>query len=291
MKSFNNCKPILKFSTSTSPLETQQQTEEFLKIEVFRSSEGEKEPSYSKYKIPRTKQLTVLAALQYAREHFDSSLVFNYSCEKQRCGSCAMKIDGKISLACFTPARDGQKISPLPGFKIVRDLVVDWTPYELRMRDSLPVLSSVTIQSERNEYSERSEPRIQPISGQVPPLAHNLETSNENQREISESASTCIRCFSCVGACPTVDVTSPHGFAGPALSVMLAAHIDQEGPSKDFVSSIMKSKLEYCTRCYACNAVCPASINIVGCIQELQKIAGSSDPNAKRLNQMVNGYF
>jgi succinate dehydrogenase/fumarate reductase iron-sulfur protein len=265
--------------------------EEFLTIEVLRSFDGEKQSSTSKYKIPRATQMTVLAALQYAREHFDSSLVFNYSCEKQRCGSCSMKIDGKISLACFTPARDGQKISPLPGFKIVRDLVVDWTPYELRMRDSLPVLSIVTIQSEREEYSKGSAPQIQSISNQAPPLSHNLEKENQKQKEISESASTCIRCFSCVGACPTVDVTSSTGFAGPALSVMLAAHIDQESNSKDYVSSIMKSKLEYCTRCYACNAVCPASINIVGCIQEIQKIAGSSDPNAKRLNQMVTGYF
>src|SRR5271169_2796944 len=105
---------------------------ETLTIEVFRSNRqiDEDKSPYAKYDIPQSGQMTVLAALQYAREHIDSTLVFNYSCEKQRCGSCAMKIDGKISLACFTPVHDGQKISPLPGFKVSKDLVVDWSPYE-----------------------------------------------------------------------------------------------------------------------------------------------------------------
>ncbi len=172
--------------------------------------------------------MTVLAALQYAREHFDSSLVFNYSCEKQRCGSCAMSIDGKISLACFTPVRDGQKISPLPGFNVLHDLVVDWTLYEKRMQDALPILSSVTIQSVRGEHPQGSGAHPESILPQLPPLSNKLEIESEKEVELAESAATCIRCFSCVGACPTVDTLSPVGFAGPAIAVMLASHLDQK---------------------------------------------------------------
>ena len=173
-----------------------------------------------------------------------------------------MKIDGKISLACYTPVYNGQEISPLPGFKVVKDLVVDWNPYGRKMEELLPTLPEQSPQ----KVSKREE-------------------------ELSESASTCIRCFSCVGACPTVDIKEPVGFAGPAISVMLASQMDREGASKDFLSSIVKSNLEYCTRCYACNTVCPAKINVVGCIQELQKISSSLDPGAKRLNEMTRGYF
>jgi succinate dehydrogenase/fumarate reductase iron-sulfur protein len=237
---------------------------ETLTIHVYRSdpSKAGDQSSFVEYGIPLTDQMTVLDALQYARERIDSTLVFNYSCQKQRCGSCAMKIDGKVSLACHTPVRDGQNISPLPGFKVVKDLVVDWGPYERRMEELLPTLPRQSSQ----KVSKREE-------------------------ELSESASTCIRCFSCVGICPTVDIKEPVGFVGPAISVMLASQMDREGASKNFLSSIMKSNLEYCTRCYACNTVCPAKINIVGCIQELQTISGSFDPDAKRLNEMTRGYF
>ncbi|HXQ91662.1 MAG TPA: 2Fe-2S iron-sulfur cluster-binding protein [Nitrososphaerales archaeon] len=236
---------------------------ETLTIDVFRSDPvTEDKPSFIKYKIPLSGQMTVLDALQYARGQIDSTLVINYSCQKQRCGSCAMKIDGKISLACYTPVRDGQKISPLPGFRVSKDLVVDWSPYEEKMQELLPTLP------------EKSSRRV-----------------SKREEELSESASTCIRCFSCVGACPTVDVKESIGFTGPAISVMLASHMDREDASKNFLSSIVKSNLEYCTRCYACNSVCPAEINIVGCIQELQQISGSSNSGTKRLNEMTSGYF
>jgi succinate dehydrogenase/fumarate reductase iron-sulfur protein len=233
-------------------------TQSELMIEILRSDEGK---SYSKkYKVPIVPQMTVLDALQYIREQLDGTLAFNYSCQKQRCGSCAMKIGDKISLACYTPVRNGLRIAPLPGFEVTKDLVVDWKPYEGRMLDLLPGTEEIS-------------------SGKA------------EDRELSESASTCIRCFSCVGACPTVDVTHTSGFAGPAISVMLASFIDRTIVSKDYLSSIEDANLEYCTRCYACNSVCPADINIVKCIQELQKISGSTDPKAKRRNEMVRGYL
>ena len=77
---------------------------ETLTIEVSRSDATGKEikPFFEKFEIPLSDQMTVLDALQYAREQIDGILAFNYSCQKQRCGSCAMKIDGKISLACYT---------------------------------------------------------------------------------------------------------------------------------------------------------------------------------------------
>jgi succinate dehydrogenase/fumarate reductase iron-sulfur protein len=239
--------------------------EKLLTIEVFRCDpdRNKTKGNFVQYKIPALSQMTVLDALQYAREHIDGTLAFNYSCQKQRCGSCAMKIGDKISLACYTPVRNGQKISPLPGFHVTKDLVVDWKPYERRMLDLLPIAND-----------------DEKLSGASP-----------KERELAESASTCIRCFSCVGACPTVDTNHPIGFAGPAISVMLGSFLDRSPLSKDFVSSIEKANLEYCTRCYACNSVCPSDINIVGCIQELQKNSGTEDPALKRLNEMIRGYF
>ena len=254
-----NCLPLFHFQTGFEKLNG-----ESIRIEVFRWDPtcANERPHFEKYEIPLSPHLTVLGALQYIHQHIDGTLVFNYSCEKQRCGSCALKIDEKISLGCSTPAHDGQRISPLPGFKVERDLVVDWEPYEQKMLELLPM---------------RSE---EPTRG-----------AYKKEEKLAESASTCIRCFSCVGVCPTVDIKSILGFLGPAISVMLAEQLDQEARSRSLLPSILEANLEYCTRCYACHAVCPANINIVGCIQELQRISGSSDPVAKRQNEMTLGYF
>jgi succinate dehydrogenase/fumarate reductase iron-sulfur protein len=214
--------------------------------------------------VPKAQETSVLDALQYIKDNIDGTLALNYSCKKQRCGSCAVKIDGKVALGCFTPLQDGQTIEPLPGFSVVRDLVVDWTPYERKMLELLPVISREGDAGQR--------------------------TVTQKERRIAESAMTCIRCFSCVGACPSVDITSPVGFAGPAASVALASYLDTEA-SDGLGRSAVEGGLEYCTRCFACNSVCPAGIDIVASIRALQDLAGETDRRGRDLRQMVRGHL
>jgi fumarate reductase (CoM/CoB) subunit B len=222
-------------------------------------------PAYSEYVVPRTAETSVLDALIYVRENIDGTLAVSYSCKQQRCGSCALKIDGKVALGCFTPVKDGQTISPLPGFSVVRDLIVDWTPYERKVLELLPPAPAA------------------PDARSRPP--------NERERALAETAMTCIRCFSCVAVCPSVDITSPVGFAGPAASVALATYMDAEKGFGALASSAVEAGLEFCTRCYACNTVCPAGIDVVASIQGLQDIAGETGQKGKALREMVRGYL
>jgi len=222
------------------------------------------EATFSEYDVPRTEETSALDALLYIRDNIDGTLAVNYSCKKQRCGSCALEIDGKVALGCFTPLRDGQTIAPLPGFSVVRDLVVDWTPYEKKLLELLPSASQ----------------EVNPI-----------RVATKRESEIADSAATCIRCFSCVGACPSVDITGPVGFAGPAISVALASYLDTKESARGLAESAVEAGLEFCTRCFACNEVCPAGIDVVASIRALQDLAAESGPEGRALKQMVRGHL
>jgi fumarate reductase iron-sulfur subunit len=234
------------------------------KVRVLRSDPSKNEkPAYSSYEVPTTQETSVLDALTYIKDNIDGTLAVSYSCKLQRCGSCALRIDGKVSLGCFTPVREGQAIEPLPGFPVVRDLVVDWTPYETRMLELLPPTTEEPV--------------------------HGHRTATAKERALAESAMTCIKCYSCVAVCPTVDITGPVGFAGPAISVALATYMDVGGASQGLSSSAVEAGLEFCTRCYACNKVCPAGIDVVASIAQLQDLAGEDGGKGELLREMVRG--
>jgi succinate dehydrogenase/fumarate reductase iron-sulfur protein len=230
-------------------------------VQRWNHEEG-KQPHYQKFEVPWSPDMSVLDALLYVSGRIDGTLAVNHSCGKQRCGSCAMKIDDKIALACFTPIRKRQVVSPLPGFRVVRDLVVDWRPYEERMYDLIPRAGS--------GQESVAEPEQADVA-------------------LAESVMTCIKCFACVGACPSVEFGNPRGFAGPAISVMLTSYIDDSERQPGLSDPILKASLEFCTKCFACNAVCPAEIDIVGSINRLQRLSGKKDRRGRDLLEMVQG--
>lgn len=70
----------------------------------------------------------VLDALIKIKNEIDATLTFRRSCREGICGSCAMNIDGRNTLACLKPIEDikGEvKIYPLPHMPVVKDLVPD----------------------------------------------------------------------------------------------------------------------------------------------------------------------
>jgi succinate dehydrogenase / fumarate reductase iron-sulfur subunit len=91
-------------------------------------------PSCSEYAVDWEQHETVLDLLMRARLQ-DLSLAFRRSCRSGICGSCGMQIGGRSRLACQTLVRDvagdggSLSIAPLPGFRQLRDLVVDMDPF------------------------------------------------------------------------------------------------------------------------------------------------------------------
>lgn len=83
---------------------------------------------YDSFKVPFEGGQSVLGVLRYIYETYDPSLAFYGSCRIGKCTGCHVRVNGKTRLACTTMA-DGSdlRVEPLPGYPIVRDLVVDKT--------------------------------------------------------------------------------------------------------------------------------------------------------------------
>ncbi|HNQ17905.1 MAG TPA: 2Fe-2S iron-sulfur cluster-binding protein, partial [Smithellaceae bacterium] len=103
------------------------------KILRYDAKEPAKEPCFASYKIKVIPGLTVLGMLLRIRDEIDGTLSFRSSCRSAICGSCAMVINGKIDLACRTQVAifntDTIVLEPLPNFEVIKDLVVDMTPF------------------------------------------------------------------------------------------------------------------------------------------------------------------
>jgi len=72
----------------------------------------------------------------------DPTLTLRKSCREGVCGSDAMNINGRNGLACIARVRDLIEpvvIRPLPGFAIIRDLVVDMTQFYKQYHSITPL--------------------------------------------------------------------------------------------------------------------------------------------------------
>ncbi len=89
----------------------------------------------------------VLDALIKIKNEIDPTLTFRRSCREGICGSCAMNIDGRNTLACTKPCEDVKgevKIYPLPHLRVVKDLVGDLTHFYAQYASIKPWLQSRT---------------------------------------------------------------------------------------------------------------------------------------------------
>ena len=64
-------------------------------------------PNGSKpYRVETRKGMNLLEALLRIQDEQDGTLAFRYSCRGAVCGSCAMRVNGKVVLACRTHVED-----------------------------------------------------------------------------------------------------------------------------------------------------------------------------------------
>lgn len=85
-------------------------------------------PQLQDFEIEEAEGMTLFIALNEIRATLDGSLLFDFVCRAGICGSCAMLVNGRPSLACRTLTRDlGTQITlaPLPFFELIGDLSVN----------------------------------------------------------------------------------------------------------------------------------------------------------------------
>ncbi len=84
--------------------------------------------------MPYQKWMRVLDVLNWIAENEATDLAYRWFCGSKMCGTCAVRMNGREVLACWEAAEPVMTIEPLRNLPVIRDLVVDRTPYETQGR-------------------------------------------------------------------------------------------------------------------------------------------------------------
>lgn len=106
------------------------------------------EPRFDDFHVPYKQGMTILDALMWARDHYDSSLTFRHSCRQAICGSDALFVNGSQRLGCKTQLSDLSepiRVEPLPHSDVVKDLVVDMEHFYDQMESVEPYFQTNSL--------------------------------------------------------------------------------------------------------------------------------------------------
>ncbi|MEO5374381.1 MAG: succinate dehydrogenase/fumarate reductase iron-sulfur subunit [Alphaproteobacteria bacterium] len=228
-------------------------------FEVMRyRPESDAEPSFQSYSVPCEEEWVVLDALNYIKDHLDSSLSYRWSCHMAVCGSCGMMIDGEPTLSCKAFLRDygsTVRVEPLNNFPIERDLVVV-------IDDFIEKLTSL-------------QPYIIPKEPRTVEQGEYLQTPAQLKK--FKQYTLCINCLLCYAACPQYGL-SPE-FVGPAaLALAHRYNLDSRDGGRAQRQEIVASHdgVWECSFVGACSEVCPKHVDPAAAIQQ-GKIASTVD--------------
>ena len=143
-------------------------------------------PHLQTYQLEEADGMTLFIALNEIREKQDASLQFDFVCRAGICGSCAMVINGRPTLACRTLTKNLPAeitLAPLPFFELIGDLSVDTGKW---MRGMSERVRGWLHMKDPNPDLSRIEARMDP-------------DLSEKIYELDR----CIECGCCVAACGT----------------------------------------------------------------------------------------
>jgi len=198
-------------------------------------------------KITGKMLLNALEALK--EEHPD--LGFRRSCGEGVCGSDGMNINGRNGLACITQLNqlpDKVVLRPLPGFPVIRDLIVDMHQFYKQYYKTKPYLQN----------------------NEEPPEKERLQSPAE--REKLDGLYECILCACCSSACPSY-WWNPDKFIGPSGLLTAYRFI---ADSRDTATQERLEDLEdrfsvfRCRTIMNCASVCPKGLNPTKAIREIR---------------------
>ncbi len=225
-------------------------------LRVFRWTAGQAE-RLDEYRVSAAADTTVLDALVEIQRTRDPTLAFRYACRVGMCGSCAMVVNGRERWACRTrlgslgPGPIG--VRPLYHFPLLRDLVVDMTPFAAKLREVGAALT--------------------PREGAAP---YALVSAGSAERREIDLAIECIGCGMCVSACTMVGHNDR--FPGPAaLNRALTLELDHRDGGRETRWRVLVGD-DALARCHGqgnCTEVCPMSLSPADSIRRLRRLAVS----------------
>lgn len=212
------------------------------------------------FEVP-LKSPTLLEALEFIKENLDSSLTYSSGCRSSVCGSCSVSVNMTPKLACAYKVQDGDVISPMRYFEVIKDLVVDHE-------------NAQTTLNRSKTYGL--------IKDDIPKVSQEEEKLNELQ-------SDCILCGICYSSCPVYETNKE--FLGPFALTRAWRYVSdpRDGAQKEKIDLIQNNGVWDCTLCGECSLVCPQEISSKDDIIKLRTKstqAGYSDPSFASFTSM-----
>ena len=195
-------------------------------------------PRYETFELDVAKGMTVLDCLQAIKATLDGTLAFRRSCRSAICGSCAMNINGKNDLACHLQVAGlpGRRVTidPLPGYPVIRDLVVDMEEFYRSLDKVMPWLVR------RSPFPDRELPQ------------------SPEERDRIDLAVNCILCGSCTSSCPSFWF-NPDYLAPGALLKAFRFIFDSRDEAKGERLALIDSPrgVWRCRTIFNCEEACP----------------------------------
>lgn len=230
-----------------------------LSVKVLRyNPERDPAPHHETYPLEYEKFTTVLDALYAVKDFQDGSLTFRRSCRQGICGSCAMRVNDRERLTCLTRVEEvigengGEiKVEPLANLPVIKDLVVDQTPFWKKYKAIHPFI----IHDPKKPVPE-----------------HEYIMSKDRTTHLQQFAG-CIQCGACYSACPILG--SDDDYLGPAA--LAKAYRFANDPRDDGRSERLKiigneSGVWRCHTIFNCTEVCPKGVEPTYAIQQLKRM-------------------
>jgi succinate dehydrogenase / fumarate reductase iron-sulfur subunit len=226
-----------------------------LSISRYNPDEGSR-PYMQDYEIELVPADHMLLDVIERLKRQDPTLTLRRSCREGVCGSDAMNINGRNGLACMTRVRDLKQpvvLRPLPGFPIIRDLVVDMTNFFRQYHSVNPCLEN------RDEPPEKE--RLQ----------------SPEQRDALNGSYECIMCGCCSSQCPSY-WWNPDKFVGPAGLLQAYRFIvdSRDQATQERLDNLNDAyRLFRCRTIMNCSEVCPKGLEPSHAIEQIRlKMAG-----------------
>jgi len=222
-------------------------------FKIYRyNPDTEAEPSMQTYNVDLDScGPMMLDALVKIKNEIDPTLTFRRSCREGICGSCAMNIDGKNTLACLSRIEPGRPtaVYPLPHMEVVKDLVPDMSNFYKQYKSIRPWL----------------------VSDQTPASGEYHQTIEDRKK--LDGMYECILCACCSTSCPSYWWNGDK-YLGPAVLMQAYRWIadSRSGDSAQRLKDLDDEfKLYRCHTIMNCSNTCPKGLNPGQSIQRIKK--------------------
>lgn len=227
-------------------------------LKVFRYDPSiDESPRYVEYEVELdTDQVWTVLKCLHRIDRYQDQIAYDYNCRAGLCGRCGMLVNNEPHLACWARVEAGKtyQLDPLPGFPVIKDLIVDNERAYKRFLDS-----SVSTKTKA------------PIEL---PMSYTNTESPDIWWDDLKDLNRCRECMLCYTVCPVLQGQGKWAqYIGPGAMMQIAkGYIDPEDTS-DRLQQAVDCGVFQCIGCGACQAICSAGIKITELNQRLQQEA------------------